>query len=120
DEGEFRGDRFGGRTIEFAISSISFIPPKRLAVMEFDVSIFVPNGASPNTNRVHLFFSPGGVTTDHGLNAVLTHGLRGPSDPTEWILIGVPGAATEIGGRVVSGWRTIDMANIQRCLQRVG
>jgi peptidoglycan hydrolase-like protein with peptidoglycan-binding domain len=119
DENENRGDRFGGRTFEFSISTLCFHPGSTEAVELFGVSMFVPAGIKANVNKVHVFFSPGGVGSpfgDHGLNAVLTHGLRAPSDPTEWILISIPG----INENGKNGWRTIDMAAIRSCLDRVG
>jgi hypothetical protein len=120
DEGEAGTDRFAGQTFDFTVSTLCHFPaesgppptPARTVTDSFGVSIFVPRGAKPGVNKVHVFFSPGDVTGDHGLNAVLTHGLRGSSDSSEWILISVPGIA--------NGWRTIDLASIQACLSFLG
>jgi outer membrane protein OmpA-like peptidoglycan-associated protein len=111
DEAEHGGDRFGGRTFDFSISSLCLIPRHQPATESFGVSIFVPIGATPGVNKVHLFFSPGGVTGDSGFNAVLMHGLRAAGDASDWILIGIPG--------VTGGWRTIDLAGISACLAKV-
>jgi hypothetical protein len=120
DEAEAGGDRFGGRTLDFTISSLCHIPADpgppaidaRTAVVPFGVSIFVPRGVNPGVNRVHVFFSPGGVTGDSGFNAILMHGLRAAMDSSEWILIGVPG--------IDGGWCTIDRGSISSCLARIG
>ena len=95
DEDEAGGDRFVGQTFNCG-----------------DFSVFVPRGASAGINKVHIFFSPGGVTGDSGLNAALTHGLRGASDTSEWILISVPGREP--------GFHTISTSEIAGCLTKVG
>jgi len=95
DEGEFGGDRFGGRTFEHGI-----------------FSIFMPRSVRSGANRVHVFFSPGDVQGESGLNAVLTHGLRGASDTSDWVLIGVPGREP--------GFVTIDTGQISDCLTHIG
>jgi hypothetical protein len=95
DEQEAGGDRFGGRTFEIG-----------------QFSVFIPRGVPQGINKVHIFFSPGDVQGESGLNAVLTHGLRGASDSSEWILIGVPGAEP--------GFVTISTTEIQTCLATVG
>jgi hypothetical protein len=52
--------------------------------------VFVPAGATSNlVNRVHVFFSAGGVTG--GASHVEHHGLRGAADAGSQILIGVRG-----------------------------
>jgi hypothetical protein len=120
DEAEAGGDRFGGQTFDFQLSSLCRFPatagppprPAREIADTFGVSIFVPRGAHPGVNKVHVFFSPGEVTGDSGFNAVLMHGLRSASDNSEWILISVPG--------IEKGWCTIDRAGILACLTRVG
>jgi len=89
-------DRFGARTFNFN-----------------NLSIFIPSGAAATTsNKVHVFFSPGDVQGQSGLNAVLHHGLRGASDASEWILIGVPGAQP--------GFVSISTSEIQDCLRFIG
>lgn len=50
-----------------------------------------------------------------GLNAVMTHGMRGASDQTEWILIGVPRTDPRKGA-----FNTIDTAGIELCLRAAG
>ncbi len=95
DEGQDAGDRYGSRTFVFGM-----------------FSIFLSRGAPAAQNKVHVFFSPGGVQTEHGTNAVLHHGLRAGFESSEWILIGVPGAEP--------GYHTITTADIQDCLDQVG
>jgi hypothetical protein len=95
DELESGGDRFGGRTYEFE-----------------NLSIFVPRGTSGDRNDVHVFFSPGSSQGSSGLNAVLHHGLRAACEGSGWILVGVPGKEP--------GFVTIDTAQIERALGRVG
>ena len=88
----------------------------RLADRAFDCngfSVFVPAGAvATTTNKVHVFFSPGGVTGADGGNAVAVHGLRGAADASQWIVISVPGAP---GHAFMIG-----SAQIVHCLQLVG
>jgi len=88
----------------------------RLADRTFDCntfSVFIPSGAiASSTNKVHVFYSPGGVTTVSGGNAVAVHGLRGAAEASDWIVISVPGAP----GRAF----TISDAQIIHCLQLVG
>lgn len=90
-------DRFGSRTFDCGI-----------------YSVFIPAGAaSVTTNRVHVFYSPGGAGAagfTPGSNAVAVHGLRGAADPSQWIVIGVP------DGRP----NTISDAQIISCLTTVG
>ncbi len=95
DEDEAGGDRFGGQTFDCG-----------------DLSVFVPRSARPDVNKVHVFFSPGLVTGDSGFNAALTHGLRGASDASEWILVSVRGEDP--------GFRTINTSQIVNCLTSIG
>jgi hypothetical protein len=74
--------------------------------------MFVPRGASPDRNRVHVFFGPRDAALDVGGNDVTVQGLRSAAEPTDWILIGVSG--------IVGGWRTIDDQTIAACLARAG
>ncbi|MEA3077550.1 MAG: hypothetical protein QOF60_2458 [Actinomycetota bacterium] len=73
--------------------------------------VFVPSGAVASAvNRVHVFFSAGGVVgadshTEH-------HGLRGAAESHDWILVGVPG---EVG--VPHG---ITLAQIREALESTG
>ncbi len=88
----------------------------RLGARTFDhgiFSIFISAGAAALTsNTVHVFFSPGDVTGAQGSNAVLVHGLRSAADPSQWILISVPG--------VLGGSTTITNAQIISCLLAAG
>ncbi len=61
--------------------------------------------------QVHIFFAAGGVQ-GADTNDILLHGLRGASNQSEWITIGVPG----IGG----GANRISDAEITGCLQSIG
>ncbi len=63
-------------------------------------SIFVPfnvsagsRGAGVDNLKVHVFFSAGNVQGDIG-NDILTHGLRGASEQSDWVTIGVPAHTT--------------------------
>jgi hypothetical protein len=113
DESEAGGDRYGGRTFDFTVTTRCFIPSQgRENNMPHRVSIFIPRRVTPDINRVHVFFSPRGAAEDRGDNDVLVQGLRGAADSTNWIVIGVSG--------VVNGWRTIDDAAIAACLTRAG
>ena len=113
DESEAGGDRYGGRTFDFTITTRCFVPSQaRERDMPHRVSLFVPRGTTPDTNNVHIFFSPRGAAEDRGDNDVLVQGLRRAAEGTNWILIGVSG--------VVNGWRTIHDAAIAACLTRAG
>jgi hypothetical protein len=117
DESEAGGDRFGGRTFRVPISSLCFHPRRQRPGPEAHwASVFVPSGAAPDVNKVHVFFSPGGVVGDSGLNATLFHGLRAASESSEWILLSVSG----INEDDVDGWRTIDRSGIAACLTVAG
>jgi hypothetical protein len=82
-----------------------------------EFSIFIPNrvtmgSAQEDRNpKVHIFFAAGGV---QGLdtNDIALHGLRGSSDSSLWITIGVPGQ--------VGGANTISDSQIRECLRSVG
>ena len=95
DELESGGDRFGSRTYTSS-----------------NLSVFVPRGVASDRNDVHVFFSPGDVQGSSGLNAVLHHGMRGASEGSGWILVGVPGREP--------GHVTIDTAQIADALRRIG
>jgi hypothetical protein len=62
-------------------------------------SIFIPEKVTLGSRKdiehlkVHVFFSAGGVQGDFG-NDILTHGLRGASNQSDWVLIGVPSPMT--------------------------
>jgi hypothetical protein len=53
-------------------------------------SMFLPAGLKPDENKVHVFFTPNGVT-GNVLNAVTCHALREAAAPTDWILVAVLG-----------------------------
>lgn len=121
DELEAGGDRFGGCTFDFEVTTLCFHPRAGIELREaHPVSIFLPRGVSPDTNKVHVFFSPRGAAGDNGSNDVLVQGLRGATDSSDWILIGVSGVNEEVNGKRRDGWRTIDDAAIAACLQRMG
>jgi hypothetical protein len=76
-------------------------------------------GRSANFIKIHVFFSPGNAaetgltrtpaaTSTVGFNAVMMHGLRGSTDASAWIMIGVPGRDP--------GWVAMDAADIATCL----
>lgn len=118
DEDEAGGDRYGGQTHVCPITSFSISETGvRSPAKQIDVCVFLPRGANPDSNKIHVFFSPGGVKGDSGLNAALTHGLRGASDASDWILIGVP---AEGGQHHERGFHTISIDAILNCLERVG
>ena len=66
---------------------------KKLATFTYGrFTIFVPNAVSKAATgdlKVHIFFSAGAVQGDQG-NDVLTHGLRGASAQSDWVMIAVP------------------------------
>lgn len=79
--------------------------------------IFVPKGVLLSARRditnvkVHIFFAAGGVQGSD-TNDVFVHGLRGASNESEWVTIGVPG--------ILDSANTISDAQITACLQSVG
>jgi|LNFM01.1.fsa_nt_gb hypothetical protein len=111
-------DKFAAQTFETTI-------PLRTDAGRIDtpVSIFMPRlGRSANFIQVHVFFSPGtatqaGLTTrpaatsTAGFNAVMMHGLRGSTDASGWIMIGVPGREP--------GFVAMDAADIATCLGEI-
>jgi len=75
--------------------------------------IFVPDKVSKAATgplNVHVFFSAGAVQGDQG-NDVLTHGMRGASAGTDWVMIGVP---------AFPATNTISDAEIVESLKSVG
>jgi hypothetical protein len=83
DESNSQGDLYAGRTYSNIFRENRYR----------NYSVFVPKGAKPGACSVHIFFSPGGVETDSGANAMLMHGIRAAFAETKWIVIGVPGYA---------------------------
>jgi hypothetical protein len=116
-------DRLAARTFELSIPSLTGLS-YRTSTQNIDVSIFVPAGTLPDRNKVHIFFSPGNavetglVASAVGMNAAMTHGLRGAADTTEWILISVPGRSGP--SSEANGFNTIDTAGVQACLRAAG
>jgi hypothetical protein len=80
-------------------------------------SIFVPGKLSRKayadiTNvKVHIFFAAGGVQ-GADTNDIFLHGLRGASDHSDWITIGVPG--------IVDSANSISDSQILACLHSIG
>ena len=116
-------DRFASQTFELTIPSLTGLDD-RTSTENIRVSVFVPSHAVPGRNKIHVFFSPGdaaetGLAPNQvGSNAVMTHGMRGASDLTEWILIGIPGRS---GLRTEdNGFNTINTSGIESCLRAAG
>jgi hypothetical protein len=112
DESEAGGDRYGGRTFNFTITTRCFVPGVGEQNLPHRVSFFSPRHITSDVNNVHIYFSPRGAADNRGDNDILVQGLRGAADPTNSIVIGVSG--------IVNGWRTIDDATIQACLVKAG
>lgn len=118
------GDRFATRTFELVIPSLTGVSG-RTSTQNINVSVFVPSGTRPDRNKVHVFFGPGDAVeaglraNEVGMNAAMTHGLRGAADATEWILISVPGR-TDPSGAEANAFNTIDTAGVQACLGAAG
>lgn len=119
-ESEFGVDRFAGQTASHTITVLANHLTPAATQEAIPVSIFLPSGIGPERNKVFLFFSPGDGTevspVQPGTNATNVHAIRSGADPSEWIVIGIPGYSVE--GR--NGWNTIDTAGIQSCLVRAG
>jgi outer membrane protein OmpA-like peptidoglycan-associated protein len=90
-----------------------------------DFLVFVPQRVTLGSRKdiknvkVHVFFAAGGVLDRivngipiHDTNDVVLHGLRGASDQSEWITIGVEG--------ILNGANTVSDAQISSCLQSLG
>lgn len=80
-------------------------------------SIFIPTNVLLGSRKditdvkVHIFFAAGGVQAGIS-NDILLHGLRGASDRSNWITIGVRG--------ITDSANTISDAQIAACLDSVG
>lgn len=80
-------------------------------------SIFVPKqvlfgSRKEITNvKVHVFFAAGGVQ-GADTNDIFVHGLRGASDQSDWITIGVPG--------ILNSANSISDSQILQCLSSIG
>jgi len=134
DEAAGPGDRFGGRTLQFTVQSLSACKQEQPENRDMDVSVFIPSKVDPIVNKVHIFFSAAGTTLntsgncpqgggpDRGLNnQVLLHGLRAAFNDSDWILISIPGRlcgpdkAPDLGG-----FNTINLATVRQCLRLAG
>jgi outer membrane protein OmpA-like peptidoglycan-associated protein len=121
DELEAGGDRFGGRTFDFTVTTLCYEPKRKTpAQVKHCVSIFIPRMLTSNTNNVHIFFSPGGAAENNRNNNVLVQGLRAAADSTNWILIGVSGVHEEVNSKWRDGWRTMNDEAIKECLSWAG
>jgi hypothetical protein len=132
DEADGKGDRFGGRTLQTTVRSLTSceMPQEKPATGNIDVSIFIPCNVDPIINKVHIFFGAGNATLNRsgagcslagdkkrGLhNPVLLHGMRAAFNKSDWILISVPGKFC--GGE--RGFNTINVASIIECLRLAG
>jgi outer membrane protein OmpA-like peptidoglycan-associated protein len=82
-----------------------------------DFLVFIPRRVARSLRKdiknvkIHVFFAAGGVLGDD-TNDVVLHGLRGASDQSEWITIGVRG--------ILKSANTISDAQISSCLQSLG
>lgn len=112
-------DRFTSQTFEVTVP----LRTSAGAAVPTPVSVFLPRySVSANFIRIHVFWSPGDATetgltrtpaasSTVGFNAVNMHGLRGSTDASEWIMIGVPG--------ITGGFVTMDEAGVAACLAAV-
>jgi hypothetical protein len=64
----------------------------------------------PKELKVHVFFGAGGVKGNN-FNDLLLHGLRGASNATEWITIGVKGSATDDGQSFATPFSDADVTD---------
>jgi hypothetical protein len=117
DERNGSADRFASQTWELEVDATTQEQsggPRR--VRRIAISIFVPRAAPADRNKVHVFFGASSATeaglAHAGVNDLNTHGLRGASDATEWITIGVPG--------IEPGHASLDTAAIEQALRAAG
>jgi hypothetical protein len=115
DEIDAGADRFASQTFELTVPLLT-----NFGVRPTAVSVFLPRlAANANVVQVHVFWSPGNATetgitkmppsrSQVGYNAVMMHGLRGSTDASGWILIGVPG--------IENGFVVMDEAGVTACL----
>jgi hypothetical protein len=85
DESEAGGDRYGGRTFNFTVTSRCFIPGVGEQNLPHRVSIFIPRHVTLD-NYVHIYFSPRVAADNQGDNDVLVQGLRGAACPSSEFL----------------------------------
>jgi hypothetical protein len=97
-----RADESGKTTTTYNFGQFSIFIPKRVTLA---------SAQEDRNPKVHVFFAAGGV---QGLdtNDIALHGLRGSSDASLWITIGVPG--------ILDSANTISDAQIRDCLKSVG
>lgn len=112
-------DRFATQTFEVTVPLLT----SSGARVPTEVSVFMPRfSVNANFINIHVFWSPGNATetgltrtplaqSDVGFNAVMMHGLRGSTDASDWIMIGVPG--------ITGGFVTMDAAGVAACLSAV-
>lgn len=112
-------DRFTSQTFEVTVPLLT----SGGRAVPTPVSVFLPRySVSANFIRIHVFWSPGdatetglartpAATSTVGFNAVNMHGLRGSTDASDWIMIGVPG--------ITGGFVTMDEAGVAACLAAV-
>ncbi|MQA91594.1 MAG: DUF4157 domain-containing protein [Gemmatimonas sp.] len=116
DEAEFGGmDRFAGRSIQVpgrtkvSVRRGGAGNPRDFVKI---FAVFVPRGAPPRENKVHLFFTPLG----RPMEFLVQQGLRAQHENTDWILIGVPALLETDQPNFI----TISTAEIQQCLGLAG
>jgi hypothetical protein len=115
DELEYGGaDRFAAQTAVISGDTVSVTFAGESASRSFQkhFSVFVPRGALPDRNKLHLFFTPFLEPEEF----VAQQGLRAQFDRTDWILIGVPA----LGENDIPNFITISTAEITRCLTTAG
>jgi hypothetical protein len=72
-------------------------------------TIFVPSSASPDRNKVHVFFTP----FDNEAEFVAEQGLRAQHEQSGWILIAVRGLLEGMS----PNWVTVSTTEIMKCLR---
>lgn len=115
DEREYGGaDRYAAQTAVVDGGTVMVTHAGASASTPFTkhFSVFVPRGAVPGRNKVHLFFTPFFEPSEF----VAQQGLRAQYDGTEWILIGVPALVEGDSPNFI----TISTAEITRCLAAAG
>ncbi len=89
--------------------------PGSKKTLDKDLSIFVPKNVVAGQNQVHIFFTPFVASSPDGpANFIAEQGLRGASDASAWILIGVPALEG-----VQPNFVTINTAEVQKCLSSI-
>jgi outer membrane protein OmpA-like peptidoglycan-associated protein len=102
NRGPIRADEGGKFLNSFRVGELLLFVPQRVTL----------GSRREETNvKVHVFFAAGAVIGPEN-NDVVLHGLRGASDQSEWITIGVHG--------ILNGSNHISDAQISDCLRSVG